>query len=392
MKPLAERMHSQKNKSFGMYEQAARLERDGADIIHLEVGRPSSDTPLHIKEAAKTALDRGIVHYGDLQGTRALREALARRYRERNGLAVQAEEILITNGVTQSAFAALMTLVDPGDEVIVLEPYYPQHNPKVELLGGKVVSVPLDKSRDFRLDPDAVSRAVTSRTKMIILINPANPVGVAFTRDELSALSEICIAHDLYLLSDEVYEFNVYDDTEHVSISTLPGMRDRTITMGAFTKAYAMDGWRIGYSAGPRELIAAMNKITLNDTTHPCVFAQEGALVAVTASQDCLEQMVAADRRRRDLVVARLNAMPRVRCHTPQGTIYALPDFSALGRSSQEMAEALLHESHVAVEAGHFYGASGEGHLRICFGSEPFERLEEAMDRIERYLERLVAA
>jgi aspartate aminotransferase len=392
MKPFAERMNSQKNKSFGMYEAAAKLEREGADIIHLEVGRPSADTPLHIKEAAKTALDNGIVHYGDLQGTLALREALARRYRERNGLDVGPDEILITNGITQSAFAALMTLVDPGDEVIVLEPYYPQHNPKVELLGGKIVPVPLDKSRDFRLDPEAVARAVTARTKLLILINPANPVGVAFTQDELAALSEICIQHDLYLLADEVYEFNVYDDTRHVSIATLPGMRERTVTTSAFTKAYAMDGWRIGYSAGPRELIAAMNKVTLNDTTHPCVFAQEGALVAVTGSQDCLAQMVQADRRRRDLVVERLNAMPGVRCHTPQGTIYALPDFSALGASSGEMAEALLHESHVAVEGGHFYGASGEGHLRICFGAEPYERLEEAMDRIERYLERLAAS
>ncbi len=385
---LARRMESQKNKSFGMYEHAMKLAQDGADIIHLEVGRPSSDTPLHIKEAAKAALDNGIVHYGDLQGTLALREALAQRYRERNQLDFDADEILITNGVTQSAFAALMATINPGDEVIVLEPYYPQHNPKVALLGGKVVSVPLDSSRDFRLDAAAVEAAVTPATRMIILVNPANPVGTVYTRDELGALADICIKHDLLLLADEVYEFNIFDQGRHISIASLPGMRERTITTSAFTKAYSMDGWRIGFTAAPRSIIAAMNKVTLNDTTHPCVFAQEGAIAAVTGPQDCLEIMVKEDRRRRDLVVERLNNMPGIRCHQPQATIYALPDFRELGKSSEHLAHELLNECHVAVESGVTYGQSCEGYIRMCFGSEPYERLDEALDRIEAYINR----
>lgn len=386
MKWPAQRMATQAGKSFGMYEVAARLQASGVDVIHLEVGRPSADTPAHIKAAAKQALDDGIVHYGDLQGTHSLREALARKLREGNGLDVSAEDILVTNGLTQSAFAAFTAGLDPGDEVIVLEPFYPQHNTKITLAGGRVVSVPLAGNRGFRLDPQALEQAITARTTMIVLINPANPVGTVYTRDELTALAEIAVSHDLIVLSDEVYEHILYDDNRHISIATLDGMAERTITLGAFTKAYAMDGWRVGYSAAPPQFIEQMMRVTLNETTHPCVFAQEGALAALTGSQDCLAEMVAEDARRRDLVYQRLNGMPGISCHRPQGTIYAFPDIRQLGMPSAALAESILEQAHVATEAGNFYGASGEGHLRICFGSEPYDRLAEAMDRIETFV------
>jgi aspartate aminotransferase len=383
---IAKRLETQAQKSFGMYESALELENTGADLIHLEIGRPSSDTPLHIKEAAKAALDEGIVHYGDLQGNAALREALAQRYRERNNIDVNADEILITNGVTQSAFAAIMTLVDEGDEVIVLGPFYPQHNSKIELVGGTVVPVSLDRSKGFRLDAVALENAITAATKMVVLVNPSNPVGTMYSEKELLELSKICIRHDLVVLADEVYEFNTYEDRKHISIASLAGMKERTITISAFTKAYAMDGWRIGYTAAPKDIIKLMNKITMNDTTHPCVFAQEGALAAVTGPLDCVNKMVADDCRRRDLVMERLNKMTGVHCHKPEATIYAFPDISELGLSSDELAKQLLSETHVVVESGTFYGDAGEGHLRICFGSESYERIDEAMDRIEKYL------
>lgn len=385
MKWPARRMASQVTKSFGMFETAARMNVPGQNIIHLEVGRPSADTPIHIKAAAKQALDDGIVHYGDLQGTLSLREALAEKLRRDNGLDFGPEEILITTGLTQAAFAAFMAGLDPGDEVIVLEPFYPQHNPKIQLVGGRVVSVPLLKRNGFRLDATAVDAAVTNRTAMIVLINPSNPVGTVYSREELQALADIAIRHDLIVVTDEVYEYIVYDQHRHISIASLPGMAERTITLGAFTKAYAMDGWRMGYTAARPEFIQQMLRITLNSTTHPCVFAQEGARAAVTGPEDCIREIVEEDRRRRDLVVQRLNEMTGVSCRPPQGTIYAFPDFSGLGIASVDLAQALLHESHVAVEAGSFYGPSGEGHLRLCFGSEPYERLEEAMDRIEQF-------
>lgn len=386
---IAKRLDSQRQKTFGMYEQAIKLKQSGVDLIHLEIGRPSSDTPQHIKDAAKAALDAGIVHYGELQGNYALRDALAKQYLERNGIDVSAEEILITNGVTQSAFAAIMTLVDEGDEVIVLEPYYPQHNSKIEFAGGRVVSVPMDKSTGFRLDIEAIEKAITAASKMIILINPSNPVGIMYCEKELLALSELCIRHDLVVLADEVYEFNTYDNNRHISIASLPGMKERTVTVSGFTKAYAMDGWRIGYTAAPAEVIGLMNKITLNDTTHPCVFAQEGAIAAATGSLECVNAMVANDCKRRDLVVERLNSIQGVSCDNPQATIYAFADFSQLGLSSDELSMRLLNEAHVVVESGAFYGKAGEGFLRICFGSESYERIEDAMDRIEAFISKL---
>lgn len=383
----AKRMATQTGKGFGMYETAAALAADGADIIRLEVGRPAFDTPLHIKAAAKQALDDGIVHYGDLQGSAALREALAAKLSRYNGLEFSADEILVTNGLTQAAFATFMAGLNDGDEVIVFEPFYPQHNPKITLVGGRVVLVPLDKAAGFRLDADALAAAITDRTKMIVLINPANPVGTVFRHDELQAVAEIAKRHDLLVVTDEVYDYIVYDGASHISMAALPGMRERTITLGAFTKAYAMDGWRIGYAAADARFIQELLRVTLNETTHPCVFAQEGAREAVAGSQDCVAEMVAEDQRRRDLVCARLNAMPGVRCHIPQGTIYAFPDFSDYGMSSEDLAMEILHQAHVSTEAGSFYGASGEGHLRICFGAADYERLEEAMDRLDAFLQ-----
>jgi aspartate aminotransferase len=371
-----------------MYETARQLEQGGADIIHLEVGRPSFDTPLHIKEAAKRALDQGIVHYGDLQGTLSLREGLSRKLREYNKIDVGPDEVLVTNGLTQASFATFTATLNEGDEAIVLEPYYPQHNKKIELVGGRVVSVVLRKEDGYRIDPEAIERQVTPRTRMIVFVNPTNPTGRVFSRQEVEAVAEVARRHDLLVMTDEVYDYILYDGREHVSLASLPGMKERTISLFAFTKAYAMDGWRLGYAAGKREFIQGLQKVVLNETTHPNVFAQEGAVAAVVGSQKCVEDMVLEDRRRRDLVFERLNRMPGVKCPKPEGAIYAFPDFSALKKPSAELAEEILRHTHVATESGSFYGSAGEGHLRICFGSAPYDRLEEAMNRIEDYLRR----
>lgn len=389
MKWSASRMSSQAGKSFGMFEAAARLQQSGADIIHLEIGRPSSDTPEHIKEAAKAALDAGVVHYGDLQGLGELREALAERYSSHYGVGYTASELLITNGVTQGSFAAFMATIEKGDEVLVLDPFYPQHNSKILFAGGKIVNVPLKLVEGtFRLDAAAVEAAITPATKMIVLINPANPTGTVYTRKELEQIADIATDHDLLVLSDEVYEFITFDEHRHICLASLPGMKERTITLSAFTKAYAMDGWRIGYAAAPESIIAELRRVTMNSTTHPCVFAQEGALAAVTSSQDCVRQMVAEDQVRRDLVVEALNAIPGVSCAVPQGTIYAFCDISGLSVASDDLALRLLEEAHVAVESGTFYTSDSRGkdYLRICFGSEPYERLAEAMERLTNYL------
>ena len=389
MKWPADRISGSSPKSFGMFQKARALAATGADLIHLEVGMPSFDTPQHIKAAAIDALRGGMVHYGDFAGNASLREAVCARLRDGNALNFADNEIVVTNGLTHASYAVFAAAIDPGDEVILLEPYYPQHVNKIELAGGKVVLAPLDAKRAFAIDGDAIRARITSRTKMICMVNPANPTGRVFTRDELSTLAQIAIEHDLLVLSDEVYERIVYDGHKHISIASLPGMRERTFSLFAFTKAYAMDGWRIGYLAADARFVPALLKITMNDVAHVNVFIQEGARAALEGPQDCLNDMVAEDQRRRDLVVRRMNQMPGVRCDAPEGTIYAFPDISATGLTSQALADLILERCHVVTEAGTFYGAAGEGRLRVCFGAEPYERIDEALSRMSRLFNEL---
>jgi aspartate aminotransferase len=388
MAHIARRITEGTKKSFGMYEQAVALEAAGVDLIHLEFGRPCHDTPPAIVEAAVQAARDGHVHYSDMRGLHALRQAFAAKLRDFNRIDVAADQVLVTNGLTHASFAAIMATVDPGDEVILLEPYYPQHVGKVELAGGRVVFAPLDAANDFAIDAALIEPKITDRTKAIVLINPCNPTGRVYSRAELTVLADIAIRHDLLVISDEVYEYITFDDAAHLSIASLPGMADRTISLFAFTKAYAMDGWRIGCAVASQPLVDAMLKITMNDVTHVNSFIQYGALEAVTGGADAVAAMVADDRAKRDLVVGRLNQMPGVTCAAPAGTIYAFPDISGTGCRSQELAEAILHQAHVVVEAGSFYGPAGDGHLRVCFGSVDTERLDEAMSRLSRFFNR----
>ncbi|WP_244564158.1 pyridoxal phosphate-dependent aminotransferase [Rhizobium sp. RU36D] len=368
-----------------MYQKAAELGARGADLIHFELGKPYADTPGHIKQAAIDALLAGEVHYSDLRGTPELRKTLARKLNERNGIAASADDVLVTNGLTHASFAAFMALIDPGDEVILLEPYYPQHLGKIELAGARAVIAPLDAADDFTLKPALIEPAITPRTRMIVLVNPVNPTGRVYSREELQGLADLAIRHDLLVLSDEVYEDIVFDDHKHISIASLPGMAERTVTAFAFTKSYAMDGWRLGYAVAPSWAMAGMLKITANDATHVNTFIQAGARAAIEGPPEPLEDLVDEDRRKRDVVVRRLNQMPGVRCALPQGAIYAFPDISDFGLPSQVMAERILEEARVVVEAGSFYGPAGEGHLRICFGSESIERIEIGLDRLQAF-------
>lgn len=385
MKWPARRLAAGSKKSFGMYDAACELDAEGVDLIHLEFGRPHADTPDHIKEAAKAALDAGIVHYGDFRGTLSFRESLVRKLRDFNGLDYGVDEVLVTNGLTHASFAAFMAAIDPGDEVILLDPFYPQHVGKTELAGGTVVIAELDKANGFAISRENIAAKITDRTRMIVLVNPANPTGRVYTREELQHVADLSIEHDLLVLSDEVYEYITYGGVRHVSIASLPGMRERTISCYAFTKAYSMDGWRIGYLAADSRLMPAILRVAMTDVTHVNVFVQEGARAAVDGPQDGMRAIVEADRRKRDIVVQALNQMPGVSCVEPEGTIYAFPDITGTGFNSQDLAMRILKEAHVVVESGAFYGPGGEGHLRVCFGSESEARIAEGMDRLARF-------
>lgn len=382
MPRFARRVTATSKKDFGMVARAAGM---GGDLIHLELGKPSHDTPSHIKEATIEALRAGHVHYSDLAGLPELREALATKLRRDNGIDIGADGILVTNGLTQASFAAFMALIDEGDEAILLEPYYPQHIGKIELAGGRAVTAPLDAAAGFAIRRELIEPRITERTRLIALVNPCNPTGRVYTREELEVLASLAIDYDLTVVSDEVYEEIVFDGNRHISIASLPGMAERTISCFAFTKAWAMDGWRIGYIAADPAMIPALMKITANEVTHVNTFIQHGALAAVTGPREPLAQMLATDRQARDLVVSRLNQMPGVTCASPEGTIYAFPDISGTGMTAAEAAEALLTQTGVVVEAGSFYGPTGEHHLRVCFGAQPAERLAEAMDRMSRF-------
>lgn len=389
MPKIARRITETSKKSFGMFARAAALGPAGEDLIHLELGRPIHDTPQHIKDATIAALKAGHVHYGDLQGEPAFRAALSDKLKTFNRIDASPDEVIVVNGLTQASFAAFFALIDPGDEVILLEPYYPQHVGKVELAGGTIVTVPLDAADNFSIRADWVEQAITPRTKMIVLVNPCNPTGRIYSREELTALADVAIRHDLFVLSDEVYEYITFDGREHVSIASLEGMRERTVSTFAFTKAYAMDGWRLGYIAADASLIPALMKITSNEVTHVNTFIQYGGLAAVTGGMDAVSRMVEDDRVKRDIVVRSLNQMPGVSCTSPEGTIYAFADISATGRQSQALAEDLLEQARVVVEAGSFYGAAGEGYLRVCFGSVSHDQLQEAMTRMSRFFNAL---
>ena len=383
---LARRLTQTSAKSYGMFAKAAAL-GPRPDLIHLELGMPIHDTPDVIKEATVAALRAGHVHYSHFQGIPELRRALADKMRDQNGLDFTPDEIIVTNGLTQASFLAFMALLDEGDEAILLEPYYPQHLGKIEMAGARAVIA--GTGPGFTLVRELIEEKITPRTRVITLVNPSNPTGRCYSREELPLVADLAQKHDLAVICDEVYERITFDGAEHVSIAALPGMRDRTITMFAFTKAFAMDGWRIGWLAADRSLIPSLVKLHATEVTHVNTFIQHGALAAITAAPEVLGDMVDDDRRKRDLVVSRLNQMPGVTCPSPQGTIYAFPDISATGLTAQQAADALLEQAGVVVEAGTFYGKGGEGHLRVCFGSETTERLAEAMDRMTRFFNTL---
>lgn len=385
MARLARRITQTSKKNYGMYAKAAALAAKGADLIHLELGRPFHDTPDHIKQATIQALRDGHVHYSDLQGIPELRQALAEKLRHYNKIDADPSEIIVTNGLTQASFSSFMTLLDEGDEAILLEPFYPQHLGKIEMAGAKPVFAELNKEQGFRIERAPIEAKITKATRMIVIVNPVNPTGRVYSREELQIIADLAIQYDLTVVSDEVYEEIVFDGAEHISIAALPGMRERTISLFAFTKAYAMDGWRLGYLFADKSLISALVKVTASEVTHVNTFIQHGALAAITGPTNILQDMVNDDKEKRNLVVRRLNQMPGVTCELPEGTIYAFPDISATGMSAQEAADKILEETKVVVEAGSFYGPQGENHLRICFGSESIERLDEAMDRLTSF-------
>ena len=358
------------------------------DVISLGVGEPDFDTPREIVEAGVESLREGRTHYTSNFGTIELRRALSDHLEELYGVHYDpATEILITVGASEAVDLALRATCDPGDEVILHEPSYVAYVPAVVFAGGTVVPVATRFEDDFALDPRAVEAAITPRTKALFLGYPANPTGAVLDDAVQDELARIARDHDLLVYSDEIYDRLAYGTYRHRAFSALPGMRERTILMGGFSKAYAMTGWRVGWMCAPAPILEGIVKVHQYGIMSAPTVAQDAALAAIQGGEPAVLAMVAEYDRRRRLLVDGLNRIG-LPTFEPRGAFYAFPQISSTGLSSDEFAEGLLREERVAVVPGNAFGPSGEGHVRMCYATA-YEKIEEALVRIERFVSKV---
>lgn len=358
------------------------------DVISLGVGEPDFATPWTIREAAIYSLEKGETSYTSNLGLMSLRERIAGYVEDFFGTSYQpAKEILVTVGVSEALDLALRALLNPGDEVIYHEPCYVSYSPSIVMAHGVPVPVATTKEDGFSLRPAALAAAITPRTKVVMLNFPTNPTGAVASREDLEGIARLCIEHDLIVISDEIYSELRYDDEEHLSVAALPGMRERTILLHGFSKAFAMTGFRLGYACAPEALIEAMMKIHQYGILCAPITSQAAALEALAGGEDLYAPMKSEYRRRRDYLVERLNGMG-VDCHLPGGAFYVFPDIRKFGLSSKEFATGLLEAGKVAAVPGDAFGTSGEGFLRCCYATG-MDDLETAMDAMERYVRSL---
>jgi aminotransferase len=356
------------------------------NVISLGIGEPDFVTPAPILQAGLASLQRGETSYTSNSGTYELRAALAAHLKALYGLDYDVEtELLITVGVSEALYLALTAVLDPGDEVIVPEPCFVAYTPEVVFAGGVPVTIPTRVEDNFQVTSETIERHITPRTKALLIGYPNNPTGAVMTRGELAEIAEVAARHDLLVISDEIYDRLVYG-SEHVCVATLPGMRERTITLGGFSKNYAMTGWRLGYASGPAELLAAMRKVHQYTIMSAPTTAQAAGLEALQRGEEHVQAMVAEYDRRRRLLVAGLNTLG-LDCFEPRGAFYAFPSVVRSGMDDNTFAETLLAEEEVAVVPGSAFGPSGQGFVRMAYATA-YEKLEEALNRMERFMRR----
>lgn len=368
--------------AFEVLVKAKKLEAQGKDIVHLEIGEPDFDTPQNIIDAAKGALDSGYTHYGPSPGLPEAREAIADYIeRTRPGVECSPDEVVVTPGAKPIMFYAMMATVDEGDEVIYPNPGFPIYESVIDFLGAKSVALPLRESNEFRLSIDDLEERINPRTRMLILNSPQNPTGGILTEKDLEEIAELAVKNDLIVFSDEIYSRMTYDGFEHSSILKFPGMKERTILLDGFSKTYAMTGWRLGYGVMPSSIASLVAKLQTNCTSCTSSFSQIAAIEALNGPQEAAEEMIGEFRKRRDVIVDGLNQIPGFRCHRPQGAFYVFPNIEGTGRSSAFMADYLLNEAGVACLSGAAFGNYGEGFIRFSYANS-IENIEKALERI----------
>ncbi|HET9879978.1 MAG TPA: pyridoxal phosphate-dependent aminotransferase [Candidatus Limnocylindria bacterium] len=373
------------------FEAAARaraLEATGREVVHLEIGEPDFDTPRHVSEAAARALlEHGETHYTAPTGIAPLREAIVADVARWKGIDTVPERVVVSPGAKPIMFYAMLALVDAGDEVIYPNPGFPIYESMAAFVGGRPVAAPLREENDFRVDVDELASLVTDRTRLIVINSPHNPTGSILTDDDLRRIAEIAVERDIVVLADEIYGRLQYEGTP-LSIATLPGMAERTITLDGFSKTYAMTGWRLGYGVLPEWLVPAFSRLIINSVSCTNAFAQFGAVEALTGSQAEADAYRAEFIARRSLMIDGLNAISGVTCRMPHGAFYAFPNISSFGRSSAEIADHLLYDAGVCGLAGTAFGEFGEGYLRFSYANSR-ENLALALERVAASLAKL---
>ncbi len=388
---LAERMSRLGTEgAFEVLAQARRLEAQGREIVHLEIGEPDFATPDNIVEAAIGAMHAGATHYTPASGIMEVREAVARFVAGRLGCQVDAADVVLVPGSKNVLLFTLLSCVEAGDEVILPDPGYPVYASLVNFVGATPVGIRLREDRDFRMDLDELESLVTPRTRLLIVNTPQNPTGGVLTREDVEFIARLAAERDLLVISDEIYSQLCYG-FDHVSLLSLPGMRERTVLMDGLSKAYAMTGWRLGYAVAPPALAASMDKLMINSSSCAAAFTQLAAVEAFESpeSERAVGRMVAQFQRRRDLVVDGLNRIPGFRCQRPQGAFYAFPNVQGTGLPEKELAERLLDEAGVAVLPGTAFGAAGQGYIRIAY-TQSEDQLRQGLERIGAFVESAV--
>ena len=363
---------------------AKEMKKNGEDVCSFSAGEPDFDTPTHIRAAAKKALDEGKTRYGPAAGEAGLRKAIAEKLLRDNQLAYNADNVIVTNGGKQSLYNLIMALIEAGDEVIIPAPYWLSYPEMVTLAGGTSVIVNTSLENHYKITPEQLEAAITPKTKLFVLNSPSNPTGIVYTPKEIAALAKIVVEKDILVVSDEIYEKILYDGAIHRSIASFgPEIFQRSIISNGFAKAFSMTGWRVGYIAGPVEIVKAMTKIQGHSTSNVCTFAQYGAIAALESPQDCIEEMVKAFSERRQYILERVRAIPGLNCPTPNGAFYVFIDISQTGLKSGDFCQKLLESQKVAAIPGIAFGA--DDCIRLSYATD-LKTIEKGFDRIDQFI------
>jgi aspartate aminotransferase len=373
--------------AFAVLARGRQLEREGRDVIHLEIGEPDFETPEHVVEAAYAALKAGQTHYCPSAGLPEFREVCAEYLSSTRGVRIEPERVLVANGAKPFLFFTILAVANPGDEIVYPDPGFPIYESAIRWSGATPVPLPLLEDRDFTFDPADLAARLSPRTKLVVLNSPQNPTGGVLSAEDVAEAARLLAGTDAWVLSDEVYG-RILHEGEFSSIASIPGMLDRTIVLDGLSKTYSMTGWRCGFAAVPELLVDPLVRFFVNSTSCVPPFVQHAGIAALTGPQDAPAAMVEEFRRRRDLIVAGLRDLPGVTCRTPKGAFYVFPNVSGVPVTADELAARLLDEAGVALLAGSAFGRVGEHNLRLSYANS-VENIERALERMRGFLEGL---